>query len=336
MPSLNEPLSLGRLRLDNRVMLAPMAGVTAWPMRVLCRECGCAYAVTEMVSVKSLLYSPADLPALADLLACGPGEKPLALQLFGAEAADFAAVIPLLNDRGWLERFDAIDINMGCPAPKVTKSGAGSALLTDLPRAARIIRAVVSGLEALRIALLVTVKARLAWEDGGYSAVELARIAEDEGASAFIIHGRTRAQQFSGTVDLDGIAAVKAAVSIPVIGNGDITNAADAQRMLSETGCDGLMIGRAAIGNPWIFRRILGGESTPPNVSERLEMALRHARLQVGWQGEARGITALRAQLGWYLKGLPGAALWRARTQSVSSIAELSAIIYEEQQTITL
>ncbi|MDR1263351.1 MAG: tRNA dihydrouridine synthase DusB [Oscillospiraceae bacterium] len=323
---LTDPLSIGQLTLLGRVMLAPMAGVTAWPTRLLCREMGCAFAVTEMVSVKSILYSP-DMPAVLDLLERGDEEGPLALQLFGAEPSDFSGAIALLNDRGRLAAFDAVDINMGCPAQKITRSGAGSALLLDLPRAARIVAATVRAVESTHPAMPVTVKTRLGWGAGDRSAVRLARMAWDEGAAAVTVHGRTRDQQYSGDADLEGVAAVKAAVSIPVIGNGDVASRADAERMIRETHCDGVMIGRSAIGNPWVFSRVLHSEAVEPTAAERLAMALRHARIQCAWRGGQRGMVELRGQLGWYMKGLPGAATWRASVYGLGCVGALEAFI---------
>jgi nifR3 family TIM-barrel protein len=302
-----------------------MAGVTAWPMRKLCREMGCAGASTEMISVKSVLFSP-DAPAVLDLLERGDETGPLALQLFGAEAGDFADAVRLLDGSGRLARFDAVDINMGCPAPKVTRSGAGSALLNDLPRAAAIVGATVRALESIRPGMPVTVKTRLGWDARDGSAVTLARMARDAGAAAIAVHGRTRGQQYSGAVDLEGIAAVKAAVSIPVIGNGDVSTAGDMERMVRETGVDGVMVGRAAIGSPWVFRRVLYNEGTP-TPAQRLDIALRHARAHCAWRGQARGMTELRGQLGWYTRGLPGASKWRSGVHALSSVDGLEELI---------
>ncbi|MDR2657255.1 MAG: tRNA dihydrouridine synthase DusB [Oscillospiraceae bacterium] len=326
---LTDPLSIGRLTLSGRVVLAPMAGITAWPTRLLCRGMGCALASTEMVSVKSILYSP-DMPAVLNLLERGDEEGPLALQLFGAEPDDFSGAITLLNDRGHFGHstaFDAVDINMGCPAPKITRSGAGSALLLDLPRAAQIVAATVRAVESAHPAMPVTVKTRLGWGAGDRSAVRLARMAWDEGAAAITVHGRTRDQQYSGDADLEGVAAVKAAVPIPVIGNGDVASRADAERMMRETHCDGVMIGRAAIGDPWVFSRVLHNEAVEPTAAERLSMALRHARIQCAWRGGQRGMVELRGQLGWYMKGLPGAALWRASVHGLGCVGALEALI---------
>jgi nifR3 family TIM-barrel protein len=278
-----------------------------------------------MVSVKSVKRAP-DSPALACLFERGSEDGLLALQLFGAEPEDFAEAISTLDARGILARFGAIDINMGCPAPKVTRAGAGSALLNDLPRAAAIIAATVRAADAARSGTPVTVKTRLGWDARDGSAERLARLARDEGAASITIHGRTRAAMYSGAVDLEGIARVKSAVSIPVIGNGDVASAADAERMIRETGVDGVMIGRAAIGNPWVFRSVSRGEPPPPP-GERLYTALRHAREHCLWRGEARGMVELRGQLGWYARGLSGAAKWRAAASRLTCARELETLI---------
>jgi nifR3 family TIM-barrel protein len=339
---LNVPLTIGSMTLSNRVMLAPMAGVTAWPARELCRRMGCAYAVTEMVSVKSVLYSP-DLPALLALLDRGDESGPLGLQLFGAEPADYAEAITTLHRLGRLSRYDAIDINMGCPAPKVWRSGAGSALLAEPERAAAIVASCVNALRAIgsdASSMPVTVKTRLGESIRDGSAVRLARMVQDEGAAAITVHGRTRDQQYSGKADLEGIAQVKAAVSIPVIGNGDIASADDALSMMRQTGCDGIMIGRAAIGFPWTFRRVLDasvnaysstglttGLSAEPALTERLDMALTHASMHCAWRGEQRGMIELRGQLSLYMKGMPGAGRWRVNAHNLCDIDSLRELI---------
>ena len=309
-------MRIAGLELPGNLMLAPMAGFTDFPTRVMCREQGCAYALTEMVSARSLILSPPGLPQLEELLARAPDEGALGVQLFGFEPEDFAEAAKRLAGRG----FDAVEINMGCPAPKVVKSGAGSALLNDLPRAAEIIRRTVRA-----TTLPVGVKARTGW-DSPNAAAPLARIAQAEGAAYIVVHGRTRAAMFGGTVDLDTIAAVKDSVSIPVIGNGDIRSPGDAERMLRHTRCDGLMIGRAAIGDPWIFAR-LGGRDAEVSVLQRLEEAVRHARMQCEWKGERRAITEMRARLAAYLRGCPGAARWRAAVNELAAMDQLLSLV---------
>ncbi|MDR1570416.1 MAG: tRNA dihydrouridine synthase DusB [Oscillospiraceae bacterium] len=318
-------MRIGNIDLAGGLMLAPMAGMSDFPMRALCRDQGCAYAITEMVSARCVTLAPKGLPALEELLVRAPNEEKLGLQLFGFDPSDFSEAVKILEHR----QFDAIDINMGCPAPKVTRSGAGSALLRDLPLAARIIR------EAVRASKIpVGIKMRSGW-DAPDAAVPLARIAEAEGAAYITIHGRTRSDMFAGTVDIDTIAAVKASVRIPVIGNGDVRSYADAKRMRDATGCDGVMIGRAALGNPWIFSEIAAAREgrvySPPSVELRLETALTHARAQCGWKGERRAMTEMRARLVSYMRGQPGSARWRANVQSVSSLDDLREVIEHTQ-----
>lgn len=320
-------LRIATLDLSNNMALAPMAGVTEWPMRLLCWEQGCAFAVTEMVSAKGFLHAPKDRPAVRDLLTVDPREGPVAVQLFGHEPDVCAEAARRLSDSG----FCMIDLNMGCPAPKITRSGEGSALLNDPQRAAQIVRAVVAATH-----LPVSVKMRIGWDEKSLCAVPFARGMEEAGACALTVHGRTRMQFYAGKADWEQIAAVKAAVRIPVWGNGDVFCAGDARRMIEETGCDGVMVGRGAQGNPWIFAQILaeraGGQATLPTAAERCAMALRHARIQCEWKGEAVAMREMRKHVAWYLHGLHGASKVRDALQRMETYAQLQSLLEEMQQ----
>lgn len=314
-------IQIGSLRLSGAV-LAPMAGVTDMPFRLLCKEMGSALSATEMVSAKGLLCAPPNSRAIQSLLSFAPQEGPVAVQLFGHDPQVIANAIEKLEGHG----FHAVDLNMGCPAPKITGGGDGSALLRDLALAARVIRA------ARRATPLpLTVKMRIGWDDTCVVAVPFARMAEAEGADALTVHGRTRAQFYAGDAKWEEIAKVKAAVSIPVIGNGDITSAGDALRRMRETGCDGVAIGRGALGNPWIFAQIRaalhGGEYTPPTDDARIAVALRHARMLCAWKGEAVAIREMRKQAAWYTRGMAGSAKLRTRIHGACTLRELQAVL---------
>jgi len=316
-------MRIGSLRLDEGAVLAPMAGVTDLPFRLLCREAGSAFAFTEMVSAKGFLCAP-ESRAVASLLEAAPQEGPLALQLFGHEPEVMAEAARRLSERG----FAAIDLNMGCPAHKITGGGAGSALLKDLPLAAAIIAAVRKA-----TALPLTVKTRVGWDENSIVADRFARMAEAEGADALTIHGRTRTQFFAGEADWSHVARAKAALRIPVIGNGDIFSAGDAARRLRETGCDAVMVARGCLGNPWIFGQIqaaLRGEAvTLPTPDERVDMVLRHAAMLCAWKGESVAIREMRKHAAWYTRGLHGSARMRARLQQASTLGELGETLRE-------
>lgn len=286
--------------------LAPMAGVTDAAMRLLCHEQGAAWAVSEMLSAKGWIFSKGKNRNANDLLKRLPGEGTAGLQLFGSEPEYMAAAARELDGIG----FQFIDINFGCPAPKITGNGEGSAMMRDPEGIGRVVRATV---EATR--LPVTVKIRSGWDERSINAPEIARTCQDSGARAVAVHARTRMQQYSGRADWSVIKSVKAAVSIPVLGNGDVRSGADAVRMLDETGCDGVIVGRAAQGNPWIFREIaaaLRGETAaPPTPRERVAMALRHYELEVQLYGEKRGILEMRKHIAWYVHGMKGASRFR-------------------------
>ena len=291
-------LKIGNVELENNLILAPMAGVTDLPFRLLCKEQGCGLMYTEMVSAKAILYKNRNTGPLMEVR---PEEEPVALQLFGSDpeiVSDIAAQV----ENG---PYAFIDINMGCPVPKIVNNGEGSALMKNPKLVEEILTALVK-----KVKKPVTVKFRKGFDDDHINAVEIARIAESCGVSAVAVHGRTRAQFYSGKADWDIIRQVKEAVKIPVIGNGDIFTPEDAKRMLYETGCDGLMIARGAKGNPWIFSRTLHYLETgellgPPDKEELKETILRHAQLQVQFKGEYLGLCEMRKHLSWYTVGLP-------------------------------
>ena len=298
--------------------LAPMAGVTDMPFRLLCFEQGCDYAVTEMVSARGFLCGGEKSAAVRALLCRDPAEGPVALQLFGHDPHDFSEAVRRLEGRG----FCGVDINMGCPAPKIVGNGDGSALLKDLPRAARIIAAVRAATP-----LPVTVKMRLGWDVAHPVAEALSRIAEAEGANAVTVHGRTREQFYSGTADWDAIARVKAAVHIPVIGNGDLYTAEDALARMRRSGCDGVSFARGATGNPWIFARFArlrdGLDAPEPDNAARIATAMRHARMLAAWKGEEVAVREMRKHAAWYTRGMFGAAQGRPALYAAQTLAAL-------------
>lgn len=308
------------LELKNNVFLAPMAGITDKAFRMITKPFGPGLMYTEMVSGKGLFYKS---KKTADLLTTEESEKPVATQLFGHEPDILASIAQQSLEFG----SELIDINMGCPAPKITGSGDGSALSRTPELAGEIIAAVVKAVD-----VPVTVKIRKGWNDQSVNAVEMAKIAEVSGASAVTVHGRTREQFYSGTADLDIIKAVKEAVSIPVIGNGDITDEESAKHMLDYTGCDGIMIGRGAQGNPWIFQRVIHyletGEKLPlPTLEERAEKMREHLELLVEYKGDHRGIQEARKHMAWYIKGCHGGAKLRDIIMKASSKEEMLEII---------
>lgn len=295
---------IGNVKIQGRTVLAPMAGVADSAFRTICREFGASYVVSEMVSAKGLCMHDRKS---GRLLTMTPAERPGAVQLFGSDPAVMAQAARLAM--AWNP--DVIDINMGCPAPKVTSNGCGSALMRDISLAARIIESVAKAVD-----IPVTVKMRKGWDDGSVCAVELARAAEECGAAAVAVHGRTREQQYAPPADLTIIAQVKAAVRIPVIGNGDVATPEAARQMRQATGCDLVMIGRGALGNPWLFAQteaLLAGRPVPPAppLSERMAVMLRHVRLMCDTVGEYEGMRQARKHAAWYMRGLRGAAAFR-------------------------
>lgn len=305
-------LTIGSVTLEKPVMLAPMAGVTELPFRLLCREQGCGLMCTEMVSAKAIYYNNKNT---APLLEVREEERPVAVQLFGSDPVIMSEMAKRLE----AGPYDIFDINMGCPVPKVVNNGEGSALMKNPKLVEQILTAMVKALKKP-----VTVKFRKGFNDDCVNAVEIAKIAEGCGVSAVAVHGRTREQYYSGKADWDIIRQVKEAVRIPVIGNGDIFTPQDALAMLKATGCDGLMIARGAKGNPWIFKRINHyletGELLPePGAEEIKEMLLRHASLQIAYKGEIMGIREMRKHTAWYTAGLPHSSALRNEVNQVES-----------------
>ena len=309
---------ISELTLRRGAGLAPMAGVTDAAMRLLCAEQGAAWAVSEMLSAKGWVFSKGRNRNANDLLKRLPGEGVAGLQLFGSEPGYMAEAARQLEDIG----FQFIDINFGCPAPKITGNGEGSAMMKDPAGVAAVVRATAAATR-----LPVTVKIRSGWDEEHINAPEIARICADNGARAVAVHARTRTQQYAGRADWSVIALVKRVVDVPVFGNGDVRSGADAVRMIEETGCDGVIVGRAAQGNPWIFREIaaaMRGESCPPPTPrERVETALRHYGLEVGLYGEKRGMLEMRKHIAWYVHGMKGASRFRDRINLMSSASEV-------------
>ena len=313
-------LKIGSLALSNPFVLGPMAGVTDRPFRTLCREAGAGLVSMEMVSANAVKYGNKKSFELIDI---GPEEHQVSMQLFGPDPETICVAAEALAGKP----YDVLDINMGCPVPKVVKNGEGSALLLDLPRAEAIVRAAVSATDRP-----VTVKIRKGFREGENVAAEAAKRLEAAGAAAIAVHGRTREQYYSGQADWSVIREVKEAVSIPVIGNGDVRCAADALRMLRETGCDGVMIARGARGNPWIFRECtaaLSGEEAParPSVPETDAMIRRHFRLLTAAKGEKMAVCEMRKHIGWYTAGLPESAALRRTVNEAPSAEALFAAL---------
>lgn len=306
-------LRIGNTVLENNVILAPMAGVTDLPFRVLCREQGAGCVVTEMVSAKAILYNNKNT---RELLQIDPAERPAAVQLFGSEPDIMAEIAARLEEGP----YDYIDVNMGCPVPKIVNNGEGSALMKNPERAKEVLTAMVKAVKKP-----VTVKFRKGFNDLSVNAVEFAKMAESCGVAAVAVHGRTREQYYSGKADWDIIRQVKEAVRIPVIGNGDIFTPEAAGRMLKETGCDGIMVARGAKGNPWLFGRINHyldtGEVLPgPSMAEIKAMILRHGRMLVQFKGEGVAMREMRGHMAWYTKGMPHSATLRNEINQVETL----------------
>lgn len=312
-------MKIGNITLQGHAALAPMAGVADRAFRETCIGFGACYVVSEMASAKGMMM---DGRKTRELLSVTPGERPMAVQLFG----DSPEVMAQAAMRAMEFEPDIIDINMGCPAPKVAGNGGGSALMRAPALCGEIVHAVVQA-----VPVPVTAKIRKGWDEEEITAVEVARQVEQAGASAITVHGRTRRQMYAPPVDLDIIRAVRQAVDIPVIGNGDIYTARDAAHMLEYTGCDYLMVGRGALGNPWIFSQInayLDKEilMEPPGIYERMRVMLQHVQRICQYKGEAHGIKEARKHVGWYMHGLKGAAGFRRRAGALSSLEELQTL----------
>lgn len=309
-------LIIGNVALESNVILAPMAGVCDLPFRLLCREQGAALVCMEMVSAKAIYYNNKNTEQLMEI---HPREVPASLQLFGSDPQIISEMAKRIEERP----FSVLDLNMGCPVPKVVNNGEGSALMKEPLLAGKIIEAVVKAIRKP-----VTVKIRKGFDEAHVNAVELAKIAEECGAAAIAVHGRTREQYYSGKADWDIIAQVKQAVKIPVIGNGDIVDGRTAEAMLRETGCDGIMVGRASQGNPWIFREITrflenGEIPKPPTKQEKRELVKRHAQLQLTYKGEYTAVREMRKHLAWYTAGMPHSAAFRQQINSMETMEDL-------------
>ncbi len=314
------PLQIGNVTLENNLILAPMAGVTDLPFRLLCKEKGAGLLCMEMVSAKAILYKNKNTQALLEI---NPRENPVSLQLFGSDPDIISQIAHEIEDRP----FDILDINMGCPVPKIVNNGEGSALMKNPRLAGEIIEKTVKAIKKP-----VTVKIRKGFDDEHVNAVEMAKVAQESGAAAVAVHGRTREQFYSGKADWDIIRQVKEAVSIPVIGNGDLLTAEDVIAMKEQTGCDGFMIGRGAQGNPWIFEQILhyfktGEHKRKPSVEAVTDMILRHARMMLDFKGEYIGIREIRKHAAWYTAGYPNSAKLRVAINAVESYEELEKLL---------
>lgn len=316
-------LKIGDVNLKGNVFLAPMAGVTDLPFRIICKDMGASLVYTEMISCKGLYYKD---EKTKELTSVDERERPIAIQIFGSEPSIMSEVVgKYLNDRGDI---DIIDINMGCPAPKIVKNREGSALMKKPDLVRQIIRGIVNVSKKP-----VTVKIRKGWDDSNINAVEIAKIAEEEGVSAITIHGRTRNMFYSGEADWDIIREIKKVVSIPVIGNGDIFTVEDGMKMLEYTNCDAIMLGRGARGNPWIFKNILeymnGEKVNYPKDYERIEKAIEHLELACAFKGEKIGVREMRKHIAWYLKGLKGSNQIKNSINTIQTLEGMKTLLLD-------
>ncbi len=312
-------MNIGNVTLSSPTVLAPLAGVTTPPLRLIAKDNGCGLVCSEMISANGLIYHSGKT---RDMLRSAPEEKPLSVQIFGADPFIMAEAAAMVEASG----ADILDINFGCAVKKVVKTGAGAALMRDDFRAEAVIRAVR---DAVRIPL--TIKIRTGWEPSGKQAVGIAKMAEDAGVNAIAVHPRTARQLFQGKADWAVIAGVKRAVSIPVIGNGDITSPQDAVAMFNQTGCDAVMVGRHAMGNPWIFSQIdalLHGREIPVvHIARRRETMIRYVKASVCYLGEKPACLAMRSRLGWFVKGLDGGSRFRESIKHISTEADAISLV---------
>ena len=314
-----KPIKIGNVEISNNIFLAPMAGVTDMPFRRLCKEFGAGMIYTEMASSKAVHYGSEKTKGIYEVF---EDERPIGIQIFGSDPDVMAETASELS-----EYADIIDINMGCPANKIVKNGEGSALMKNLKLAEEIITKVVR-----ESRVPVPVKMRKGWDDTHVNAVELAQIAESSGAKLITVHGRTREDMYSGEADLDIIKKVKDSVRIPVIGNGDITSGEKAKKMFEVTGCDGIMIGRGAQGNPWIFKSILeylekGIVLPEPDINDKINMALKHLKLSKEYKGEYVAVREMRKHIAWYLKGVPGNSQLKETINREDNIEEVEKLL---------
>lgn len=314
-------MKIGNVNIKNKIFLAPMAGVTDSAFRLICKQQGCGLVYSEMVSSKGMMYESKNTKKLLEI---DDEEEKVALQLFGSNPQVLAETAARLDSE---DKIAIFDINMGCPAPKITKNGDGSALMLNPKLIGQIVSAVSKATKKP-----VTIKIRKGYDDNNLNAFEIAKIAESSGAAAIAIHGRTREQFYSGNADWDIIKKIKQHLSIPVIGNGDIDSPQKAKEIFEYTGCDAIMIGRAAQGNPWIFKRVIhylntGEILSEPTFKERIEMALFHLKKMVELKGEIVGVREMRKHLGWYIKGLPKSAEMRVIINKISEYNEMKNIL---------
>lgn len=318
-------IKIGDVKVKNNIFLAPMAGITDLPLRHICLKYSPGLMYTEMISAKGLVYEDIKTNKMLTLL---EGERPAAVQIFGSEKEDIQGAIEKLNE---VDEISIIDINMGCPAPKVTKNGDGSALLKDLGKIEELLKVAVKTSKKP-----VTVKMRIGYHKQDNIAVELAKICERCKVSAITVHGRTKEQMYTGKTDLDTIKRVKEAVKIPVIGNGDVVDLESAKYMFEYTGVDGIMIGRGAMGNPWIFKEILQGEKTQISNEERLNIMLEHINVAVQYYGEKRAIPEMRKHIACYLKGLKNSSYVKDLINRETSKEKVENLLKEYFQSLEI